>query len=233
MLLVLIRHAVAFERDSRRWPDDRKRPLRPEGARKFRSAAKGIRRVLPHVDKVLSSGLVRADETAAILADIAGWPTAEPLPELAPPESAESVFKALQGRFTAKKRPKSLALVGHEPQVARLLAASISRTEGSADTTAVEFRKGGIAVIEFEGVPKAGRRDAHLVRAARGGAGDQTKESAPGLSPRARTASTLRAIPRGERTACMSARSAYIEHAALWHHPVFRGHRRDCSGTRA
>ncbi len=153
MLLVLIRHAVAFERDARRWPDDRKRPLTPEGTRKFRSAAKGIRRVLPRVEKMFTSGLVRADETAAVLQETAGWPRAEALPELAPEASPEALFRALQARFTGKSCPKSLALVGHEPQMAHMLAAAISREE----SLAVEFRKGGVAVVEFEGVPQAGR----------------------------------------------------------------------------
>jgi len=151
MLLVLIRHAVAFQRDPGRWADDRKRPLSPDGRRKFRSAAKAIRRVLPKIDSVLSSGLARADETAAILREVADWPPADILPELAPDRSPAALFKALALR-PLPKQPKSLALIGHEPQIARLLGACISAREDIG----VEFRKGGIAVIEFEGRPKAG-----------------------------------------------------------------------------
>jgi broad specificity phosphatase PhoE len=48
-------------------------PLTPDGARGFRKAARGLRRVVPKVDGVLSSPYVLAWETAKVLAAEAGW----------------------------------------------------------------------------------------------------------------------------------------------------------------
>ncbi|HEY7678606.1 MAG TPA: hypothetical protein VIG69_16145 [Candidatus Methylomirabilis sp.] len=41
MDLYLVRHAFAGKRDPARWPDDTQRPITPEGARRFRQAARG------------------------------------------------------------------------------------------------------------------------------------------------------------------------------------------------
>lgn len=60
MDLYSVRHAVAHERDADRWPDDAKRPLTPEGEKRFRLAAGGILRLVPEVDYVLSSPFVWA-----------------------------------------------------------------------------------------------------------------------------------------------------------------------------
>ena len=92
-----MRHAIAFERDASRWPDDRDRPLTPEGEEKFRRAARGLRRVAGRVDLVLSSPIVRAWRTAEILAEEAGWP--DPLafdalePERTPAEVARETVR--------------------------------------------------------------------------------------------------------------------------------------------
>ena len=61
--VIVLRHAIAFERDRRRWPDDALRPLTPAGKQRFRKAAQGVRDWMPRVDAVLSSPLVRARQT--------------------------------------------------------------------------------------------------------------------------------------------------------------------------
>jgi phosphohistidine phosphatase SixA len=38
--LVVVRHAIDFERDPERWSDDGLRPLSPGGKRKFQQAAR-------------------------------------------------------------------------------------------------------------------------------------------------------------------------------------------------
>src|SRR5215471_19083588 len=84
MYLYLVRHAIAFEPDPAQWPDDRDRPLTPEGEKRFRQAALGLRELVPSVDAVLSSPLVRAWQTAAILARKAGWPEPQRFDALEP-----------------------------------------------------------------------------------------------------------------------------------------------------
>ncbi len=65
--LYLIRHGLAEERGDR-WPDDNKRPLTDEGISRMRKATRGLARLGVTVDVVLSSPLVRARQTAEIVA---------------------------------------------------------------------------------------------------------------------------------------------------------------------
>ena len=115
MLLYLVRHAIAFEHDPEAWPDDRDRPLTPEGRRRFRRAARGLRALEVLPDAVLSSRYVRAWQTAEILVDDARWPAPRPCPAL---ESAARPADALSGPRPRRRRPP--ALVGHEPHIRQL-----------------------------------------------------------------------------------------------------------------
>ena len=74
MDLYIVRHAIAGHADGSRWPDDADRPLTPEGAKSFRAAAAGLRRIVSSVDVLLSSRFVRAWQTAELLHEVAGWP---------------------------------------------------------------------------------------------------------------------------------------------------------------
>src|SRR5512132_2307889 len=65
--LYLVRHGVAEERGDA-WPDDSKRPLTDDGMARMRKAARGLARLGVGLDLVLTSPLVRARQTAEILA---------------------------------------------------------------------------------------------------------------------------------------------------------------------
>ena len=93
--LYLIRHAIAYERGPK-WPDDTKRPLTRVGIAKMRRAATGIVAAGVKVDLVLSSPLVRARQTAEIVAGaFKRPPKIVEAKELAPDQSAETVAKLL------------------------------------------------------------------------------------------------------------------------------------------
>src|SRR5216683_2320278 len=79
--LYLIRHGLAEERGEA-WPDDSKRPLTEEGMSRLRKQARGLARLGVMLDVVLTSPLVRARQTAEIVA--AGL---DPRPSLATIES--------------------------------------------------------------------------------------------------------------------------------------------------
>ena len=76
MELLVVRHAIAFERNARRWPHDAERPLSAHGVARARKAALGLKRLTSPPARVLVSPLRRARETAAILTRFAGWPEA-------------------------------------------------------------------------------------------------------------------------------------------------------------
>lgn len=147
--LLLVRHAIAFERDASRWPDDRERPLTREGQRKFEKAAAGLSRVVPKVDTLVTSPLVRARETATILSDICGWPKAEESETLAPEGTPDAVLAEIRARHAPL-----IALVGHEPALSTLARVCLA---GGGSAPAFEFRKGGVCLIRFDSALRAGK----------------------------------------------------------------------------
>jgi len=136
--LYLIRHAIAYERGPK-WPDDTKRPLTRAGIAKMRRAAKGIVAAGVKVDLVLSSPLVRARQTAEIVAAaFKRPPKVVEAKELAPDQSAEAVVKLL----ASHRQSRQLALVGHEPDLGQLAAWLVGASRP------LVFKKGGVARID-------------------------------------------------------------------------------------
>jgi phosphohistidine phosphatase len=147
--LLLVRHAIACERDGQRWPDDGARPLTPRGRRRAREAAAGLQRLTPAPVRVLVSPLTRAQQTAAILHRFAHWPHAEEC-ALLQPEAAPAAVLALLGTGADER----VALVGHQPALGRLLATCLP---GQGHGAAFELKKMGVALVEFDGAARAGR----------------------------------------------------------------------------
>jgi len=159
MFLYLVRHAIAGEPDPAQWPDDRDRPLTSAGEKKFRNVAAGLAELVPNVDVVLSSPLVRAWQTAVILEKKAGWPEAQRLDALEPATPPQNVLDALQPHAAAS----SIALVGHEPSLHELASYLLT---GDAATVPILLRKGGVICLGTEDrAPRAG--GAHLEWAVR------------------------------------------------------------------
>lgn len=148
MRLYLVRHAETFEPSAKRWPDDRLRPLTPEGMRAFRKVASGIARVAGPVDCVLTSPLLRARQTAEILTQAAGWPQALEAGELALDEAAERALAAVREREVER-----LAVVGHEPSLKDLLSLSLAGPTAHIDC---KLEKGAAACLKFSSAVRAG-----------------------------------------------------------------------------
>lgn len=149
--LLILRHAIAFPRDSKRWPDDGQRPLTMEGVKRARRAAAGLKSVIRRPALVLTSPLVRARDTAAIFAQAARWPQAVECDALAPTGSLEGVLEALR-RQGAKA--ECVAVVGHQPHLGRLLALCL---RGEARPESFELKKSAVVCLQFEGPPRAGQ----------------------------------------------------------------------------
>ncbi len=144
MDLYLVRHAIAEERDPERWPNDAERPLTREGEQRFRAVARGLRRIVPRVDLVLSSPYTRAWQTAKMLEALAGWPAAQECPALMAGQSPATMLEALEPYAASG----SVALVGHEPDLSALAAHLIG---AAADEARIQMKKGGVAALRFEG----------------------------------------------------------------------------------
>jgi len=149
MDLLIVRHAIAFERNRQRWLQDAERPLSPAGIRRARKAATGLKELIRPPDRVLTSPLLRAKQTAEILADAADWPQATECFELSPGEPAQALLTLL-----ARDRSKLVAVVGHQPSLGHLLTACLI---GDGGVLAIEMKKNAIACLSFPGAPRAGR----------------------------------------------------------------------------
>jgi phosphohistidine phosphatase len=148
--LYLVRHAIAAERGDD-WPDDDKRPLTARGVARFKEAVTGLARLDVAVDEIFTSPLVRAKQTAELLAaGLPGKPTVKVLEALAPGHAPASVLAQLAR--TARRR--RIVLVGHEPGLGELAAHLIGAGR------ALPFRKGGVCRIDVESLTS--RRPAAL-----------------------------------------------------------------------
>jgi phosphohistidine phosphatase len=150
--LYLVRHAIAAERGPK-YPDDRLRPLTPAGTKKFAESIPGLIEIDVTMDVVLTSPLVRARDTAMILAaGLKPKPAVVEIEALSPGGRAQAVIEAIKQHT---KRHRRLALVGHEPDLGEL-AARLLGARGS-----VEFKKGGVAFIEVDGATPGGPGTLH------------------------------------------------------------------------
>jgi len=147
--LYLVRHGVAEERGDA-WPDDTKRPLTAEGMSRMRKAARGLARLGVGLDVVFTSPLVRARQTAEILAgELEPRPPLVTIDSLAPDAS----YAALAADLEKHARKPRIGLVGHEPAIGELAA----RLIGSRHS--IEFKKGAICRIDVADLPPAGPGD--------------------------------------------------------------------------
>ena len=152
MDLYLVRHAPAFQKDPDRWRHDGKRPLTPEGEEEFRLAARGLARMVPRADVILSSPAQRAWRTAEILSELDSWPAPEPSPAFRASSrrtSPEKATLALEDYADAKY----VAVVGHKPRLQELAAYLLT---GEDDGLEIKIRQGSVICIRFDGAPAPG-----------------------------------------------------------------------------
>jgi phosphohistidine phosphatase len=144
--LYLIRHGIAEQRGDA-WPDDSKRPLTAEGTSRLRKSARGLVRLGVAFDVILTSPLVRARETADVVASVY-----DPRPHIVTAESLApgGTFHALLTDLEKQARRTRIALVGHEPGIGELAG----RLAGSRHP--LEFKKGALCRIDVEAFPLTG-----------------------------------------------------------------------------
>ena len=134
--LFLLRHAHAG--DPERWTgDDDIRPLTDKGRRQAERVGRLLAAAGVTPDAVLTSPLVRARETAEIVADILGVPVRLE-PRLGEPLDLATVDRILAGAGD----PRRPVLVGHDPDFSDL----VSQLVGAP----IPMRKGTLARIDVE-----------------------------------------------------------------------------------
>lgn len=139
--IYVVRHATAEEVAAE--GGDEARRLTKKGRKAFARLVRRLAEAGMEVDLVATSPLVRARETADILADELGCRRIEVVDSLAP----GSDWQALVG-WTVQQDAARVAWVGHAPCVGRLVALSIG--DGSAG---IRMQKGAVAAVRLDDGP--------------------------------------------------------------------------------
>ena len=149
MKLVIIRHGPAGDRGewAARARDDRLRPLTPDGRKETKWAAAGLAFLVPHIDVLATSPLVRAAETAAIVASIYDSEIIL-LDALVPDQKPDEVV----GWLRHQQPDHTVALVGHEPHLGILVGYLLTEKRVSF----IDLKKGGACLLELTEPPKPG-----------------------------------------------------------------------------
>src|ERR1051325_4419755 len=142
MNLFLLRHGLAVEPTIPGFKLDRDRPLTGEGRNKIRRVAALLRKVQLSFDLILTSPYVRAHQTAEIVAEILGDAKRLEISEhLAPGKSQSGLSQELNHRT----RLENILLVGHEPDLSRLISMLVIGKPGLP----LELKKGGLCKLEI------------------------------------------------------------------------------------
>ena len=144
MLLLLVRHAQAGERDAERWPDDSVRPLTNPGRAAHARVSRALRRLDCTPDLIVASPWVRALQTAEIMADEMGVDA-----EIAEcePLTIEPNLQTIANCLPELEADATVALVGHSPYLEDLASLLLS---GAPGRLAVDLPKSGVMAIETE-----------------------------------------------------------------------------------
>ncbi|MGE5223045.1 MAG: phosphohistidine phosphatase SixA [Omnitrophica WOR_2 bacterium] len=138
MILYFLRHGLAGDRAE--WEgDDRLRPLTKKGEKNTALSAEMMDAIIQDLDEMITSPLVRARQTAEIVADEFGMQEAMVEDErLAPGFNLEKLAEIVKDYPNAE----ALMLVGHEPDFSE----TISKLIGGGN---ILCKKGGLARVDL------------------------------------------------------------------------------------
>jgi phosphohistidine phosphatase len=119
MRLLVIRHAVAEDRDAFAvtGQPDAQRPLTDEGRKKMKAAVRGLKDIVPKLDVLATSPLLRAAQTAEIVSQAYGRLETRRVDELSPERRPDELL----GWLRSHQLGDTVAIVGHEPHLGFLV----------------------------------------------------------------------------------------------------------------
>lgn len=145
MILCIVRHGIAIDREDPKCPPDPERYLTEEGLKKTGEVAKGVASLEMKPDLFLSSPYVRAMQTAEIFADVFGYSKGKirQTKMLLPGAEPGAFFRELG----QEKRAHCVFAFGHAPHVDQSVAVAL----GSKHPVTA-LKKAGIAALELRRV---------------------------------------------------------------------------------
>ncbi len=145
MLLYLVGHGIAIDRDDPKCPDEAERYLTEEGIKKTREVAKGVASLIDAPEIILSSPYVRAWQTAELFAAAFKIPKQKSRRTglLLPGTDVAALFREL----AKHKDTESAMCFGHAPHLDEVIAAVLrSKSDGTS------LKKAGVACLELNRV---------------------------------------------------------------------------------
>jgi phosphohistidine phosphatase len=137
MEIYVLRHGIAVERGTPGFKKDSDRPLTKEGEEKMYQIAEAMLAMELKFDLILSSPLVRAEQTAKI---VAGELDEEvTFTDFLSPDG--NVLELI--REINDEKPQRVLLVGHEPDLSRLISLLVT---GGTDAS-IELKKSGLCKL--------------------------------------------------------------------------------------
>jgi phosphohistidine phosphatase len=142
MLLYIVRHGIAIDRDDPDCPPEAERYLTSKGIDKTREAARGFSKMDAKPDAVFSSPYFRAVQTAEIFCDALNIPAGKiKKTDALKPEAPPKLFLD----ELSKLKVEEAICFGHAPHVDELIA-HVTR----APRAFTEMKKAGAACVEIK-----------------------------------------------------------------------------------
>jgi phosphohistidine phosphatase len=149
--LYIVRHGIAVDTGTPGIADD-DRPLAPDGRKKMKLIAEGLRRLDFQLDRIVTSPLARAKETAEIVAAELKLQRKLEISNALHVRSSAAAIKA----WLLEQPEDRVMIVGHNPALSELVSLL---TVGSVQARICDLKKGGVAALVRAGVAS----DAHDV----------------------------------------------------------------------
>lgn len=144
MVLYLVRHGIAVDREDQDCPPDAERPLTKKGVEKARQVLQGLLQLGAKPEIILSSPLVRAWQTAEIAATVLHYAKDKiRRSEALLPEADPAVLTRELARLDADE----VLCTGHAPHLDEFIAYATGNRR-----TFTFLKKAGVACLEFESV---------------------------------------------------------------------------------
>lgn len=150
MLLYLVRHGIAIDREDPKCPAEAERHLTEEGIKKTREVARGVASFVDKPNLFISSPYVRAMQTAEMFATAFKYPKQKIKKTnlLLPGSEPGAFFREL----AKNKEVDAVFCFGHAPQMDELISAVLASKRDSTS-----LKKAGVACLELRRVsPPAG-----------------------------------------------------------------------------
>jgi phosphohistidine phosphatase len=147
MEIGILRHAIAEDRALGLRDDER--ALTEDGAQRMREAARGMRALGLRFDRIWTSPLARARQTAEIVAEaLEAHDVLEEIDELGHAFSRENMV----GRLSSAGASDRVLLVGHQPDLGELISYLLT----GSDDVYVPLKKGALCLVETDGPVEPG-----------------------------------------------------------------------------